>query len=138
MAIDWLSDARKSWPWGDPWPGEWIPTPLSDLPPDWRRTYEKLRALDERYGAAFSVAAGATASATSAEELQARQKYFLGRERGVLTHDFETLSQLPAAERRERGRVLNEFKSSLETIGRERLAALESAAQSADALDVTL
>jgi phenylalanyl-tRNA synthetase alpha chain len=142
MAVDWLDEVRKVWPWTEPWPSElirtWKPVPAAELPAGWRHLHDKLRALDDRYGAAFWLAAGAIASAASADELQARQKYFLGRERGVLAHDFETLSQIPAAERRMRGRVLNEFKSALESIARERLAVIEAEAQVADALDVTV
>ena len=84
---------------------------------------------------AFEDAALKAGDARSLEDLRTA---FLGRKRGHVTLLFEDLRSVPAEERREAGRLVNEFKSAVV----DRLQALEArartAARPARAIDLTL
>jgi phenylalanyl-tRNA synthetase alpha chain len=84
---------------------------------------------------AFDEAAPKAGDAKSLEELRTA---FLGRKRGHVTLLFEELKSAPAEDRREAGRLVNEFKSFVQ----ERLQALEAGARTAvrpaRAIDLTL
>ncbi|MGE5741103.1 MAG: phenylalanine--tRNA ligase subunit alpha [Candidatus Aminicenantes bacterium RBG_16_66_30] len=84
---------------------------------------------------AFEDAALKAGDARSLEDLRTA---FLGRKRGHVTLLFEDLKSVPAEERREAGRLVNEFKSAVV----DRLQALEAqartAARPARTIDLTL
>jgi phenylalanyl-tRNA synthetase alpha chain len=84
---------------------------------------------------AFDEAAPKAGDAKSLEELRTA---FLGRKRGHVTLLFEELKSAPAEDRREAGRLVNEFKSFVQ----ERLQVLEAEARTgvrpARAIDLTL
>ncbi|RDI96645.1 phenylalanine--tRNA ligase subunit alpha [Meiothermus sp. QL-1] len=79
--------------------------------------------------------------AENLEALQGVKVRYLGRN-GLLTQAMKTLGQLPLEERRERGRVLNEWKGTIEKALEEREAALRARALeerlSRESVDVTL
>jgi phenylalanyl-tRNA synthetase alpha chain len=81
---------------------------------------------------------GAALKAGDAKSLEELRTAFLGRKRGHLTLLFEELKSAPAEDRREAGRLVNEFKSFVQ----ERLRALEAGARTAvrpaRAIDLTL
>jgi phenylalanyl-tRNA synthetase alpha chain len=84
---------------------------------------------------AFDEAAPKAGDAKSLEELRTA---FLGRKKGHVTLLFEELKSAPAEDRREAGRLVNEFKSFVQ----ERLQVLEAEARTgvrpARAIDLTL
>jgi len=88
---------------------------------------------------AFEEAAGKAADAKALEELRTA---FLGRKKGHLTLLFEDLKSVPAGEKREAGRLINELKQAvsagLEAVERRLGAARPAAAAASAGEDLTL
>jgi phenylalanyl-tRNA synthetase alpha chain len=115
------------------WEVSELPSPYRALLHEKAAEYPELRDL-------FTFAAGMTASATGPQDLQDRQKYFLGKKRGVLTSALVSLRNLDPHERRVQGSRINTAKAyvlSLEKLKREILEA-EAEARSARLADVTV
>jgi phenylalanyl-tRNA synthetase alpha chain len=120
-----------------------------DLPDAWeqdegslgsedRSRIEELRALDPGYADFYRRASIGLRSARDAAELKQRQTELLGRERGIVTRRLEGLSDVPVDQRKIYGRGLNLLKRWLSEAEENRRRDLESAADSATGIDVTL
>jgi phenylalanyl-tRNA synthetase alpha chain len=132
MSRLWLEELLK-----DPQAKEWASKAISE---ELEVRFTELAPLDSDAKKVFSLFASATASATNSAELQARQVYFLGRERGILSRALSDLSGLSPEEKKARGRVLNQVKKPLEVVSNEARQRLERSAEAraTAGLDVTL
>ena len=99
---------------------------------------QELAALDAALAAFYERAARGLASSEDAAVLAERNTHLLGRERGVVTRALEGLPGLPVEQRKTAGRGLNLVKRWLGEIHDARRQALEHAAESQSAVDVTL
>ncbi len=113
------------------------PDPEALVPGQAERIAE-LQAIAPYRAAYYQRAARGLAAATSLDELQERQTLVLGRERGHLTLQLRELGKLPVEVRRSDGQALNLIKRWLEEIVKSRRDAIQSAAASQGAIDVTL
>jgi phenylalanyl-tRNA synthetase alpha chain len=126
MAINLTQGLETSWGRGDP-TGLLSPSDLGAL----RATAPALADICVAWVAAL-------AGAVTEAELKQRLTAALGRERGVVTLALAELPSLPLDERRTRGRGLNLLKQMLDAAATNKRAELERAAESREALDVTL
>ncbi len=116
----------------------WEAADAAALVPEQGTRLAELQALDPALAGLYARGAGVLAGARDAAALHERVVALLGRERGVITRALAALPGLPLEERRVRGRGLNLAKRWLEDLERARRAELERAAESREALDVTL
>jgi phenylalanyl-tRNA synthetase alpha chain len=128
MADDLLTAIDPGWGSADPRPL------LADLD----ERLGVLRATDEGLAAAALAWCERLAAAPDAAALAARHVAILGRERGALTLALGALPALAMDERKRRGKGLNLAKRLLEDVAAARKGALERAAETRDAHDVTL
>ena len=128
MPLDLLQSIDSTWGSGDG----------TSVDPEWGAHVAELTAIEAALGEFYASAAGALAGAADSGALRERHLAMLGRERGVVTHALAEMPNLSVDERKRRGRGLNLIKRWLgEAEGRRRMA-LESSADAADAIDVTL
>jgi phenylalanyl-tRNA synthetase alpha chain len=111
------------------------PTPLA---PEHAQRLAELTALDPALADLYRRGAELLAGAPDAPSLQERHVALLGRERGVVTRGLAELPGLAVEARKTRGRGLNLIKRWLAEIGEARREALEHAAETRGAIDVTL
>jgi phenylalanyl-tRNA synthetase alpha chain len=111
---------------------------LDALTADVPARVQELGALDPALAAFYERAARGLAASKDAATLAERAAHLLGRERGVVTRALETLPALAVEQRRIAGRGLNLVKRWLGEIHDARRQALERAAESRHAIDVTL
>jgi phenylalanyl-tRNA synthetase alpha chain len=111
------------------------PTPLA---PEHAARLAELEALDPALADLYRRGAELLAGSPDASALQERHVALLGRERGVVTRALAELPALAVEARRTRGRGLNLVKRWLAEVGEARRAALERAAESREAIDVTV
>ena len=111
------------------------PTPLA---PDHAARLAELQALDPALADLYRRGAELLAGSPDAAALQERHVALLGRERGVVTRALAELPSLAVEARKTRGRGLNLVKRWLAEVGDARRLALERAAESREAIDVTL
>jgi phenylalanyl-tRNA synthetase alpha chain len=123
-----LATLDPGWSAGDP----------SPLVPEHAARRAELEALDPALAALYARGAEVLAGAADGAALKQRSVALLGRERGVVTLALAELPRLPLEERRVRGRGLNLVKRWLEEVEKARRAALERAADSGAAQDVTV
>ena len=123
-----LSALDPGWSAGDP----------SALVPEHAARQAELAALDPALAALYARGAEVLAGAADAATLKERTVVLLGRERGVVTLALAEIPRLSPEEKKVRGRGLNLAKRWLEEVEKARRAALEQAAETRDALDVTL
>jgi phenylalanyl-tRNA synthetase alpha chain len=128
MPDDLLKDIDPGWAAADP----------AALVPEHAARTSEIEALDAALAGLYARGAGVLAGARDAAALHDRVVALLGRERGVVTRALAGLPALPLEERRVRGRGLNLVKRWLEELERAKRAEFERAAESRDALDVTL
>jgi phenylalanyl-tRNA synthetase alpha chain len=128
MADDLLKGLDAGWAGSDPRPL------LADL----EVRLQAIRESDDALAAATLAWGERLAGAADAAALGERLTAVLGRERGALTLALGALPSLPIEERKRRGRGLNLAKRLLEELAAARRAALERAAESRVAHDVTL
>jgi len=128
MPDDLLKDIAPDWAAGDP----------AALVPEHAARTAELEGLDAALAGLFARGAAVLAGAADAAALHERVVALLGRERGVVTRALAALPGLPLDERKVRGRALNLVKRWLEELEQAKRAELERAAESLDALDVTL
>jgi phenylalanyl-tRNA synthetase alpha chain len=123
-----LSALDPGWGAGDP----------SALVPDHAARRAELEALDPALAELYVRGAEVLAGAADAGALKERLVALLGRERGVLTLALAEVPGLAPEQKKIRGRGLNLAKRWLEELEQARRATLEQAAESREALDVTL
>ena len=111
------------------------PTPLA---PEHAARLAELQALDPALADLYRRGAELLAGSPDAAALQERHVALLGRERGVVTRALAELPTLAVEARKTRGRGLNLVKRWLAEVGDARRTALERAAESREAIDVTL
>jgi len=111
------------------------PTPLA---PDHARRLTELAQLDPTLAVLYRRGAELLAGAPDAATLHERHTALLGRERGVVSRALAELPSLPVEARKTRGRGLNLVKRWLAEIGEAKRAAIERAAETRSAVDVTL
>ncbi len=128
MADDLLKDLDPGWATAD----------AAALVAEHAARLAELEGLDAELAGLYARGAGVLAGAADAAALHERLVALLGRERGVVTRALGTLPGLPIEERRVRGRGLNLVKRWLEELEQAKRAELERAAESREALDVTL
>jgi len=128
MPLDLLQSLDPAWSAGD---GTSADPALADH-------VAELSALDESLGRFYAAAVTALATANTPAELRERQLALLGRERGVVTHALAEMPALSVDDRKRRGKGLNLVKRWLGEAEERRRRALEAAAESADAIDVTV
>lgn len=121
-------------------PGDWEQAgPLLEaLTADVPARAAELAALDAALASFYERAARGLAASKSPAVLAERNTHLLGRERGVVTRALEALPALPVEQRKTAGRGLNLVKRWLAEIHDASKEALERAAESKDAEDVTL
>ena len=123
-----LSALDPGWGAGDP----------SALVPEHAVRRAELEALDPALAELYVRGAEVLAGAADAAALKERVVALLGRERGVVTLALAGIPGLAPEQKKVRGRGLNLAKRWLEEIEKARRATLEQAAESREALDVTL
>jgi hypothetical protein len=96
----------------------WAKKELEDLPAPWRAKFNEIVARMAELREPAFILASATASATSPDDLQERQNFYIGRERGVLTSALGALPGLSTEEKRLRGKPLNELKRFTQELSR--------------------
>ncbi len=128
MPDDLLKDIAPDWAAGDP----------AALVPEHAARTAEIEGLDAALAGLYARGAAVLAGAADAAALHERVVALLGRERGVVTRALAALPGLPLDERKVRGRALNLVKRWLEELEQAKRAELERAAESLDALDVTL
>ena len=128
MAGDLLKALEPGWSGADPAP----------LSPDHASRLAEISALDAGLAELYRRGAEALAGAPDAAALRERHTVLLGRERGAVTAALAELPTLEVEARKARGRGLNLVKRWLGEIHDARRAALERAAESRGAIDVTL
>jgi len=110
----------------------------SALVPEHAARRAELEALDPALAELYVRGAEVLAGAADAATLKERVVALIGRERGVITLALAGIPALAAEQKKVRGRGLNLAKRWLEEIEKARRSALERAAESREALDVTL
>jgi len=123
-----LSALDPGWGAGDP----------SALVPEHAARRAELEALDPALAELYVRGAEVLAGAADAAALKERVVALLGRERGVVTLALAEVPALPPEQKKVRGRGLNLAKRWLEELEKARRTAFEQAAESREALDVTL
>ncbi len=111
------------------------PTPLA---PDHAQRLAEILALDPALADLYRRGAELLAGSPDGAALLERHVALLGRERGVVTRALLELPTLPVEARKTRGRGLNLVKRWLAEVGEAKRLALERAAESREAIDVTL
>jgi phenylalanyl-tRNA synthetase alpha chain len=119
-------------------PAEWDQGDLDALLPDQAERVEQLAQAEPGFGAFYERAVRGLSQASSPADLKERSTRLLGRERGIISKQLEAIPTLPVELRKKYGRSLNLMKQWLGEIESAKRAALESAAESREALDVTL
>jgi phenylalanyl-tRNA synthetase alpha chain len=128
MATSLLSEIRADWQRGEP----------TGLIADWSARIAELSTLDPEVAEATVAYGEVIAGADRPGSLDERHTAALGRERGDLTRALSELPSLPLEQRRVRGRSLNLAKRLIADLEAAKRAQLEAAAESRDAIDVTL
>jgi phenylalanyl-tRNA synthetase alpha chain len=118
-------------------PGWAAADPIALLP-DWRERIAEIEPHDATVAEAAASWGAVIAGAADAGALAALHTAALGRERGVFTRALAEVPSLPLEERKHRGRALNAAKRMLADLAEVKRKELETAAESATTIDVTI
>ncbi len=140
--VDWLKDLQALALTPDPEllgrASGWPVRSMDDLPAEWRTAIETLQREHPDLAGLMGSVAGVTASAMGPDDLEERHIFFVGRERGLVPRAFGELGAVPPDQRKVHGRRLNALKQAYLESEQAKRAELERAAESREALDVTL